>query len=293
MRNKPFALFVGVIVLAMLACNLPQRVPTAIPEKGLVLTVTALSRLLEKTALPSGSSQGDVTQAAAVHTPGPQPTAPGQVRLVTGVSATYFDSPPTVDGQLTEWAPPAFVIQAPVFGIENWRGVDDLAGMAMFGWDEDYFYLAVHVTDDVYVQNATDANIYKGDSLEILFDGDLEGDFSDNSLNDDDTQLGLSPGNPAPGENESAYQWLPAALEGARGEIMVAAAPTAIGYDIEAVIPWSVFGVDPQPWQHFGFAFTLSDNDKVDTLIQQSMVSNTPDRRLARPTTWGDLVLTK
>jgi hypothetical protein len=294
MRNKQFVLLAGVMVLAMLACNLPTRTPTIVPAEGLSLTVTALTRSLEQTASPStSSSRGDATQSVAMDTPAPLPTAPELVRLVTGASATYFATPPTIDGQLGEWMPPAFLINAPVYGIENWRGADDLSGTAMFGWDEDYFYFAVHVTDDVYVQNATDTHIYKGDSIEILFDADLEGDFFDNALSDDDVQLGLSPGNPTPGEKWSAYQWLPVSSEGVRPEIAMAASRTSIGYDVEAVIPWSMLGASPKPWAHFGFAFTLSDNDKVDTVVQQSMVSNTPDRRLTRPMTWGDLVLTK
>lgn len=292
MRNKLAVLAACVVMLVTLACNLAVRTATPISDERLSLTVTALTRLLDQTASPVAGVVV-ATQAAANQTTGPLPTAPAQVRLVTGVSAAYFASPPTIDGQLTEWTSPGFVIASPVYGIENWRGVDDLSGMSMFGWDEDYLYVAVQVTDDVYVQNAIGPHIYKGDSIEILYDANLAGDFYDNALSDDDFQLGFSPGNPLPAGNGQAYQWLPAFLEGARPEITIVAVPTAKGYDLEAVIPWSVLGIQPQAWQHYGLAISLCDNDKVDTVVQQSIISNTPDRRLTKPVTWGDLVLTK
>ena len=73
--------------------------------------------------------------------------------------------------------------------------------------------------------------------------------------------------------------------------MIVAAHKTDAGYDLEAAIPWSVLEMTPQAWQHYGFAFSISDNDKIDDILQQSVVSNTPNRHLTRPMTWGDLVL--
>jgi len=48
--------------------------------------------------------------------------------------------------------------------------------------------------DDVFVQNQTGELIFKGDSLELLFDTNLAADSHSVLANSDDYQLGISPG---------------------------------------------------------------------------------------------------
>ncbi len=74
---------------------------------------------------------------------------------------------------------------------------------------------------------------------------------------------------------------------------MIGARSTSNGYDMEAAIPWSVFGVSPQAGLHYGFAFSISDDDKPGSAVQQKMVSTAPGRSLQDPTTWGDLIMVK
>jgi hypothetical protein len=159
------------------------------------------------------------------------------------------------------------------------------------GWDKNYLYLGVRVIDATYVQNASGANLYKGDSVEILLDTNVSADYYLASLSSDDYQLGISPGSPTAGQNMAAYLWYPASAEGPRGNVLIAARPRDDGYVIEAAIPWGIFGVTPFNGQHFGFAFSVSDNDNPNQNVQQSMVSSSPIRILTDPTTWGDLVL--
>ena len=78
-----------------------------------------------------------------------------------------------------------------------------------------------------------------------------------------------------------------------KSSVKVAAISTADGYQVEAAIPWSLFSISPQNGQHYGFAFSISDNDNASKNIQQSMVSNISTRVLTDPTTWGDLTLVK
>jgi hypothetical protein len=73
--------------------------------------------------------------------------------------------------------------------------------------------------------------------------------------------------------------------------VAVAADLTATGYNIEAAIPWAQLGVIPATGQHFGFTFSVSDNDTPATTVQETMVSNVATRHLTNPTTWGDLTL--
>jgi hypothetical protein len=102
----------------------------------------------------------------------------------------------------------------PVYGSENWSGEADLSAQYMLGWDEDALYLAARIFDDRYVQEAFEEDIYQGDSVEILLDTDVAGDFYLEALNGDDFQLGISPGNPSPGADPEAYLWYPAAEAG-------------------------------------------------------------------------------
>jgi hypothetical protein len=73
--------------------------------------------------------------------------------------------------------------------------------------------------------------------------------------------------------------------------VAVAADLTATGYNIEAAIPWAQLGVTPVAGQHYGFTFSVSDNDTPATTKQETMVSNVATRHLTNPTTWGDMTL--
>jgi hypothetical protein len=119
----------------------------------------------------------------------------------------------------------------------------------------------------------------------------LAADFYVNSLSPDDFQLGIMPGSPNPGDDPEAYLWLPRTVRGLKPKVEIAAQSVDGGYDVEVAIPWSVFEITPVAGQHFGFAFSVSDNDKRTEDLQQSMVSSAPYRLLTDPTSWGDLRL--
>ena len=80
----------------------------------------------------------------------------------------------------------------------------------------------MHVVDDVHVQTQLGEQIFKGDSLELLLDGDLRGDYADPKLSGDDFQLGLTPGEQKIGGPE-AYLWYPKAKAGRPAAVTVAA----------------------------------------------------------------------
>ena len=155
------------------------------------------------------------------------------------------------------------------------------------------FILRSKVLDDTYVQNAHGAQLYKGDSVDILLDTNVASDYYLQALSGDDFQLGISPGSPQPGNKMEAYLWYPKNRAGSLPDVKIEAFLLDDGYRLEAAIPWSTFGIIPFAGQHFGFAFSLSDDDDPGTTIQQSMVSNIQNRQLTNPTTWGDLTLVK
>lgn len=320
-RLQPL-LVVGVLWLAGLACAVPgtsSPTPFAFPTPNLTLTAF-FSQVTQPAPPPTVTPSATVPAVAPTATLPPQPTSPPPsatplvlatptqavvlptstpayagpgMRSGPSFAATYLSNPPTIDGYVEEWTIPLYRAEAVVYGKSYWENADDLSAAVFLGWDETYLYVAAKVHDDVYVQNATGAYLYLGDSVEVLLDTDVSGDYYRASLSADDFQLGISSGNPVPGQNLEAYLWFPRSREGQRTDVRMAAVRSGSGYHLEAAIPWSVFGVTPFVGEHFGFTFSVSDNDATTRNVQQSMVSLVSARILTDPTTWGDLTLVK
>jgi hypothetical protein len=274
-------------------------VETATPDGGQVDSPTATSQpptsapTSAPTTVPTETPTQVPPTAVPTNTPVP-PTStqpPPDSRPRYQIKAFYVDDPINIDGVMDDWDLTRYDIDYVVFGEDRWSNEDDLSARAMFAWDENYLYIATRVRDDKYVQNARTREIFKGDSLEILIDTRLQADYYTRTLSPDDFQLGISPGSPGIGENPEAYLWYPTEIEGRRREVRIGAESVDAGYYIEVAIPWDVFEVEPDEGDHFGFAFSISDNDREDENVQQSMVSNVATRLLTDPTTWGDLEL--
>jgi len=313
-------LAIAVLALSMLACNFPfiaSPTPFVFPTPDLTMTalfnptLTSVAVIFPTQTLPSAWSSPTATppglQPTAVPTNTPLPPTATPTRTPTptrsyagpgmrpkfSMVAVYFESPPRIDASLEDWQQDRYRIESVVFGKENHKGINDLSGRAMVGWDESNLYLGIRVLDQKYVQNSSGNNLFKGDSLDILLDTDVSSDFYLAALNGDDFQLGISPGSPSPNKAPEVYLWFPKAIEGARDQVDIASRSRGDGYVVEAAIPWTVFDVKPFTGQHFGFAFSISDNDDPNQNLQESMVSFVPIRTLSDPTTWGDLTLTK
>lgn len=308
-----------IIIMGLVGCNLPGQTPQAPQVPAPNLTLTALfGALATQQALPPTQPTPVIeftptltfppTQPPVTPTPTIAPptailptatTAPTKTpvsyagpakRSGPSIIAYYLQREPTIDGVFDEWDLDRYDVTSVVFGRGQWSGASDLSANVIVGWDDNYLYIAARVKDDRYVQGATGKNLFKGDSVEILFDANVARDFYLNKLDRDDYQLGLSPGS-TPGTSPEAYLWYPKAKEGSYQTVKIAATATANGYRIEAKIPWEIFGIKPDIGQHYGFAFSVSDNDRSGANVQQSMVSNVPTRTLTDPTTWGDLTL--
>jgi hypothetical protein len=274
----------------------PTALPTATAGPGNPTATQPPAQTTAPTATaqaPSATPTTVPTNTPAPATPMP-PTAtqpPPASRPNFRVQALYVDDPIEIDGEMDDWDLDRIEIDEVVFGDDRWSDTDDLSGRGMLAWDEDYLYLSVRVWDDEYVQNARTSELFKGDSLEILIDANVQADYFVRSLSPDDFQLGISPGSPGPGDDPEAYLWFPAAIAGRRSEVVIGAESVDAGYYVEAAIPWDVFEINPDEGDHYGFALSISDNDRAEENVQQSMVSNVTTRALTDPTTWGDLEL--
>jgi hypothetical protein len=334
MKTRNHAIFAAtaVLVLSILACNLPNaaaptpfvfptpdRTQTAAsaeqvtPTPPVVITATPVLLPGTPTAPPvlgtfipgtlePGSTVAPTslpTTGAPVATNLPQPTAaqasatPNNLRRGPLVEAPYLRTAPNIDGDLSDWAQPLYPIGHIVYGANRWDNAADLSANFMIGWDVSYLYIAVRVVDEDYVQNARGSEMYMGDSIEIMLDTDLEGDFTVTVMNADDHQLGISPGSPEVGNDMEAYLWQPVSRAGSRSDVRIGARRTANGYDIEVAVPWSLYGITAQEERTYGFALSVSDNDRTGFVEQQTMISNVSTRRYNDPTTWGNLRLLK
>lgn len=300
------------LLLVALACNLPGRQPAATPaEPTPNRTMTALFELVQTqvvipSPLPSATPQVVInTDTPPAPTPLPtstavQPTLPPPAPTVTSTAALraagsyvapFLSEAPKLDGVWDEWKTTAYPMKLVVFGKENHTGKEDLEGSFRIGWDNTYLYLAVKVIDDQYVQNASGIDLYKGDTIELLFDVDLLGDLNSRELNADDYQLVISPGKGSVSGDKEAYLYYPTGKAGTKSEVKIASEGGSGLYRVEVAIPWSLFGITPGDGQRYGFAVSVSDNDKEGENVQQSMVSMVPNRRLTDPTTWALLTL--
>lgn len=88
--------------------------------------------------------------------------------------ATYADNKPTIDGVVdkNEWrmgSALAFNKKDQAYSLDGftWNGKDDLSGKVCIEYDEDNFYMAAVVTDDIHFQDKTDDKIWQGDSIQF------------------------------------------------------------------------------------------------------------------------------
>lgn len=275
----------------------PSPIPTDTPNvETLAPTLTAVEQTLQAiisdTPIPSPtSSSTPLPTATSTFTPAPTATPTQPARSGPTLRAMFMSPAPVLDGSLGDWSGEWTDASNVVFGKSNRSGASDLSAKVKVGWDWNYLYLAVQVTDDVYVQKAGGASIYQGDSLEVLMDTNLGADFYSEGLSSDDYQLGISGRTLSNSDSGEAYLWYPEGSAGSKSKVIIQARPTDQGYRMEVAIPWGVFGISPSSGMRYGFAFGVSDNDNPNANQQDSMVSNVSERKLTNPTTWGNLVL--
>lgn len=209
----------------------------------------------------------------------------------TVIFAYRAETAPLIDGDLGEWTGTNYPVPYKVYDPDNtWTGPDDLAADFRISWDADFLYLAVQVTDDIHAQNESSDTIFKGDDVDLQIDADLAGDFTLDSLSEDDGQVGLSPGN-LQNHSPESYIWLPAHRETSNTGINIAATKTTRGYNLESAIPWAALGGRPEPETPVGLNVNISDNDDVNNAVQQVMISTSPNRTWSNPQTWGTLII--
>lgn len=268
--------------------------PPSVPTPLIVLTETAVSSPTDSPAAsPTNLPQMTATSplVPTITLPAAPPTVPPPT---SNVEATPALSPPTIDGDLSEWVGiRAYESTYRVFSAPSWDGTDDLTAVWRLAWDATNLYIAVTVTDDVHVQTQTGNQIFRGDSVDMQFETNLA--RASSQLGPSNFQITFSPGNFA-GLPPSAFRFQGTSqgqmLDAPGGHrVTVAAQKTAVGYNLEAAIPWSDLNVTPFTGLVMGVALNANDNDTPGTAVQEVMKSHVSTRTFANPTTWGTLTL--
>lgn len=310
-EETPLAIWLGVAgVVVILLCLVAGgsfliyrqfiAPPTAVPPP-VVPTVAGQATTADIPTIPSDNPTPAGPSATATNVINPTVTLPGTGVTIpaptasANVEAVRLAAPPTIDGNLAEWAGTASYTSAfRVFNAQSWDGTDDLTAVWHLAWDNSNFYIGVDVTDNQHVQIQTGNQIFRGDSLDIQFDTNRGGDFGD-GLSPDDFQITFSPGDFAtlpPAAFRFQGRDNGSILDAPGGHhVTVQALKTATGYTLEAAIPWSDLALTPQEGLVIGIALNASDNDTPGTAVQEVMMSHVSTRTLTDPRGWGTLTL--
>lgn len=243
---------------------------------------------------PATSTAVATLIATAVPNPTNVPAATAAPASDGRVQAVRWQAPPTLDGNLDEWqGVPAFTSPHIVEQEDSWDGSMDVVASWRLAWDAQNLYIAVAVEDDRHVQINETKFAYLGDSLELQFDTNVQADYGP-SISSDDYQYVVSPGNftdLAPGifRFRGDSQGVMSDFIGSTAR--VAALQTAVGYNIEIMLPWSDLAMQPSAGLQMAAAFSVNDLDTPGTAVQELMLSHVATRRWSDPRSWGPLEL--
>jgi len=172
---------------------------------------------------------------------------------------------PEIDGVIneSEWSGCDVLVQDST-RRSTWISEDDLSFKIYRKWDENNFYMAVDVLDDVFFQNQVDSLVYNGDNLQIAMDfGRKNGVATPNS---EYYEYGITRN-----DNNELMSWvwmagLSVHLNRDIPSITGAVNRTEDNHTIyEFSIPWGYF-VEDANFKHgdmIGFSFVVNDNDGV------------------------------
>jgi len=269
-----------------------HNIPATITPAAVNPTVAPV---LPTVAVPTNTTVPTATLVPTALPTAVPPTADPMIRPGMQMVAKFISTAPVMDGTYAEWIDKTEKYKLPyrVWGANHWTGQADLEGAFGAVWDTTNLYVAFKVTDDSYNQRQSGEMMYNGDSVELLIDTNLYGDYYVQADDGDDFQIGLSAGNPGASINPEAFIWYPSGKKGTTTKIQVTKVFETEShiYRIEAAIPWSLLGITPKSGMHIGFAASISDNDQTDKNAQDSMISTTAYRNFLNPTTWGELIL--
>jgi LmbE family N-acetylglucosaminyl deacetylase len=196
----------------------------------------------------------------------------GVLQVVPSLTVSRLAAPPTIDGDLSEYAAlPSYEIPFD----RLWEGATtdaaDLTGSFKVAYDDQFLYVAVDMTDDTVVSNIAPNDIkghWRSDAVEITVDPVGPGG-SENTMTTFKT--GIFPfdteGNVQAERDADANQGV---ISVTAPDMKVASAHTDTGYVLEVAIPWNAVPGTIMPGQSFGFDVLPYDCDKADAALGEN-----------------------
>jgi hypothetical protein len=252
---------------------------------------TGASVALDPTPTPSADEAAapEPTAASPAHVAGAPRPFEAEIHAVSNIK---------IDGSLSDWPKdPTFTLNSKdhlVYSLapDSWAGPKDLSAQAWAGWTPDGLYFAFNVTDDKHVQTSTGPALWHGDYVELQVDTQLEKDYDETGMNDDDYQIGVSPGDLDKLPPETTV-WFGPTTDAALKAVKQAATKTPTGYILEVFIPKELLqGITLSEGATLGLNINPSDTDSGQE-GQKAMLSTSPIRTLTDPTTFGKITLVK
>ena len=139
-----------------------------------------------------------------------------------------------------------------------WAGSKDLSADVFLGWDEDYFYLAVAVTDDSHFNKQKGVDIWNGDCVQFALDTMADADITVDKwkgYNQNDYEIGLAKTE----QGVQCYQWSPKMINLKKSQVAISRKGTLTTY--EAAIPFSAIRpAEGKAGSIFGFNIVIFDD---------------------------------
>ena len=184
----------------------------------------------------------------------------------------HLATPPTVDGNLTEFAAvPAIRLADHTYldppdapSAKLWTGIDDLSATFHLAWSKAGLHFAARVRDDTFVQERTGSGIWANDSIQIAIDPEnnaLSAAFAGSAgYGPDDSEFGvaLTP------KGAQTFQWSGSPDGAGRFPPGAKLAVKRVGDSTiyEWTIPWDLVKLTPQAGRVFGFNAVFLDSDQ-------------------------------
>lgn len=157
---------------------------------------------------------------------------------------------------------PAFILNRreqvlPADPAVGWNSPQDLSAMASIAWDEQYFYFDCTVVDPVFCQPFFGKDIWKGDCVQLAFDGGCDAFQGGYNHNDSEFGLAYTPKGPL------AWRWYaPAGKMTGKTVFPLRIIREGRRTSYRAAIPWKeLMENHPYSGKLFGFNFIAGNNN--------------------------------
>jgi len=214
-----------------------------------------------------------------------------------------------LDGDFSKWqSGPIYTLDKSsqiVAGTKVWKGPQQFSARVALGWDENFLYVGVDVTDPELYQPFSGRGIDKGDAMILTFETAFRKNFESTQANGDEYRLFFSPGNFA-GVEPSVFSdedYLPPRPQPRdyNHDLKTAWKKTASGFSGDIAIPVSYFdGGRFQDGYEIGLSFGAQKfipppNPPGTEEGQRIALTSKADRlfpvRVSNPSTYQRLVL--